>query len=648
MEPSIIIRQAIALARDGDKPQARSLIVEVLQNDPSNVDAWVVMAQIVDAPEEAIACMRKAVELRPEDEHARRYLEYLQKQNPPENAPETVSDPSTVSPILVGAGLALMALLCIIGLLLSGVIPLGGAASAATPSTISCRELIDQVLKISDDHCQHIDRDQVCYGHTTMKASLRTGALGRFEQTGDVLAINTVAHLSAAPLDLNTRDWGVGIFKIQANLPYTMPGELVTMVVVGDTSVENPSGSMEVFTFSSGISGIDCETVPVNGLVVRMPDGTGLRFRVNGSELALSGDAFLQAEANGKMQVSMLDGGGWISSKGTSRFFRARETASVPLAGLTADGAPTVGPSPQGELCALFGTCGTNNPTQSSEQSIALIQTAVTESAGSTPVSTQGAGAAAPAALTSTPAPVDPRLPTNTPAPLDPRIPTNTPVPVAPGMPTNTSVPLPTNTSAPRPTNTPGPAATSKPGSAATSTMGVVATNTSAPVVTYTPSQTNTAAPQPSNTAKPPTGTPSPTATHTPVPPTDTPIPVVVVVPTPAPDCGHITPGGPALSGSSMTLDLANTNTSDVAITHIAIDWTPTAVELARIKLGTSAMWNGTNVTPPASIDVSKKNTISAGSTGSLVFSFSGNPDSSGVTVTLTFDIGCDVGPLAP
>src|SRR5689334_18526232 len=89
MDQSSTIRQAITLSKNGDRTGARRLISGVLKDDPRNADAWVVMAQIVEDRSEAIACVKKALSFRPDDEHARRYLEYLQKQdtNKREHAP---------------------------------------------------------------------------------------------------------------------------------------------------------------------------------------------------------------------------------------------------------------------------------------------------------------------------------------------------------------------------------------------------------------------------------------------------------------------------------------------------------------------------------------------------------------------------------
>jgi len=72
------VRQAVELAKAGQKDEARKLVASVLQQDGNNPDAWIVMAQLVDEPQKAIDCWRQVVRLRPGDEKAKQQIERLQ------------------------------------------------------------------------------------------------------------------------------------------------------------------------------------------------------------------------------------------------------------------------------------------------------------------------------------------------------------------------------------------------------------------------------------------------------------------------------------------------------------------------------------------------------------------------------------------
>ena len=108
----------------------------------------------------------------------------------------------------------------------------------------------------------------------------------------------------------------------------SLPGETITMVVFGNTTLDNQSGNMESFYFFSELGQIACEAVPFDGLMITSPDGSGLRINVNGAELTLMGSASLKAVKNGEMEVSIFSGAGKIVSNGEEQYFGAGETGS--------------------------------------------------------------------------------------------------------------------------------------------------------------------------------------------------------------------------------------------------------------------------------------------------------------------------------
>lgn len=91
------MREALRLARTGEKDQARQLLIEILRQTPNNFDAWVVMAQVTEDRKGAVICMKQALRLRPDDARAGRYLDYLLQDNENDNPPEHVSASEGVS-----------------------------------------------------------------------------------------------------------------------------------------------------------------------------------------------------------------------------------------------------------------------------------------------------------------------------------------------------------------------------------------------------------------------------------------------------------------------------------------------------------------------------------------------------------------------
>ena len=43
------LREAVNLAKEGNKFEARNLLDSLLRDDPENADAWLVMAQVVES-----------------------------------------------------------------------------------------------------------------------------------------------------------------------------------------------------------------------------------------------------------------------------------------------------------------------------------------------------------------------------------------------------------------------------------------------------------------------------------------------------------------------------------------------------------------------------------------------------------------------
>lgn len=72
------IQQAIALAKAGKKEEARAIVEPLVDRDPANAEAWLVLAQVEEDPGRALGCMERVVALRPNDARAGRLMERIQ------------------------------------------------------------------------------------------------------------------------------------------------------------------------------------------------------------------------------------------------------------------------------------------------------------------------------------------------------------------------------------------------------------------------------------------------------------------------------------------------------------------------------------------------------------------------------------------
>ncbi|HBI42967.1 MAG TPA: hypothetical protein DDY78_08930 [Planctomycetales bacterium] len=65
------VKQGIALARAGDKLQARPLLRQAVEHDPANELAWLWLASVAESPQEALTALERVLALHPDHEQAR-------------------------------------------------------------------------------------------------------------------------------------------------------------------------------------------------------------------------------------------------------------------------------------------------------------------------------------------------------------------------------------------------------------------------------------------------------------------------------------------------------------------------------------------------------------------------------------------------
>ena len=82
--------QAVAAAKQKDFATARTLLKQLLKQEPNNVDAWLLGAYVVESRPDAIRCYERALQIDPDNAYAKQKLAELQAL-PPE--PATVKPP---------------------------------------------------------------------------------------------------------------------------------------------------------------------------------------------------------------------------------------------------------------------------------------------------------------------------------------------------------------------------------------------------------------------------------------------------------------------------------------------------------------------------------------------------------------------------
>ena len=608
-----LLRTAAEYLKAGQKQEARDVLRDALAMDRNNLATWELLWRAAYNLEEEVFSLKRILAINPRHAAAKKRFAELQPMGggPKKGDSQPLSRRSTKRPAAPANNRQTTSLLLLLGFLVSivclsvaafallrgGYVPFASlsnrTATAVAEKNASCQMLIEKAIQASGSYCGSTNSNTACYGNNTLSAELAPNAAQRFSERGDVIAVHELQRLSASPLNLGNNQWGIAVFKVIANLPRSLPGETVSMVVFGNATLDNQSGdsaSLESFYFSSELGQIVCEKVPFDGMMITSPDGSGVHFTINGSELTLMGNASIKAIKNGKMEVTVYKGSARIVSNGQEQYFGAGQKTSVQLGGANGSESISVPSEPEtltGEelttACTMTGQfCSPSDIVPVSEaQAQAQIQNEITSTPTAIPTSTV----------------------------------TLTPSPTAP--PTYTLVVLPSITPSKKPTLTP--------------TVTKPPTRTPAPTLTIT------------NT---------PTRTNTPIfiPPTLTP----TLVPTPLAEaaCSQVLLGPLTnLTPTELAMDITNNTGAPITITRLFAIWEKSqpSFKLDRLLVNGNVVWNKSDPDSPSDIPAEgnflngAELTIPDASTIPFTIRFTNDLLPTGYEVHLVFDIGCQV-----
>jgi hypothetical protein len=218
----------------------------------------------------------------------------------------------------------------------------------------ACPSLVETALQMVAESCADLNRNEACYGYTRVLAEPRPGATITFAAPGDLAALADIARLQTRALNVETGEWGVVLMKVQADLPDTLPGQNVTLILFGeaelrpvpaaDAATPPPMAAypapMQAFFLTTGLGESPCQEVPRDGLLIQAPQATAVHFLINGVAVEIGSTALLHTQEDGTLSVNTLAGTVAVTSAGETR---------TALPGLRVDavaGAPPAEPMP--------------------------------------------------------------------------------------------------------------------------------------------------------------------------------------------------------------------------------------------------------------------------------------------------------------
>ncbi|MBE2270301.1 MAG: hypothetical protein IAE80_18835 [Anaerolinea sp.] len=217
-------------------------------------------------------------------------------------------------------------------------VALGCVTVAAQAET--CADVVRQALATVQSACAETGRNEACYGNISIEAVPRADATDfTFEQQGDLVNVADVDTLTLDPLDADADEWGVALMQLQANLPDALPGQNVTFLLFGDVEIQNAVDTdaddmtpMQAFYFRTGFSGLSCEEAPPDGILIQTPEGAGtISLTMNDVDVQLGSTAFIQAEADADMVISVVEGQAQVTADGETVVVPEGAMVAVPL-----------------------------------------------------------------------------------------------------------------------------------------------------------------------------------------------------------------------------------------------------------------------------------------------------------------------------
>ena len=87
------LEQAVALIRAGNMAEARTILIEVLKQNPGNDYAWLCMTLCVTEVEQKRYCFQKVLKINPQNQHAIAGLARLNNPIVPLTQPQVIQQP---------------------------------------------------------------------------------------------------------------------------------------------------------------------------------------------------------------------------------------------------------------------------------------------------------------------------------------------------------------------------------------------------------------------------------------------------------------------------------------------------------------------------------------------------------------------------
>lgn len=208
----------------------------------------------------------------------------------------------------------------------------------------TCDELLSIALDSVLNNCSSPFINSVCYGNNLIIAQAQSDASVTFEDLGDVVYISDLETIVHSPFSESSELWGVSLLSLRANIPDSIPGQVVQIIIFGDVEMGNVQ--QNAFSLRSGIGQAACGEVPDSGIMVQTPEGIAeVTLNINDVDITLRSTAFIEANLLDGMTVTMLEGSADVNAFGETQTVTFANASNIPLAADGFDLIPSAPPS---------------------------------------------------------------------------------------------------------------------------------------------------------------------------------------------------------------------------------------------------------------------------------------------------------------
>jgi uncharacterized protein YraI len=165
-----------------------------------------------------------------------------------------------------------------------------------------CPALVEEAIAATGEACTGVVRNQACYGNVSLTATFNPEAGEiQFEEAGDIANIVDLEGIALSGMDVTESTWGIAVMQVQANLPDTLPGQNVTMLLFGDVEVTNAGTLTGAILTATVNTGANVRRSPG-------PDGTIIGALIVGDSVQVTG----RLEDSSWLQVQYRGSTGWV------------------------------------------------------------------------------------------------------------------------------------------------------------------------------------------------------------------------------------------------------------------------------------------------------------------------------------------------